>query len=699
MGLFSRFLSVFRRRERVNLQGASPGSLEVIPHSSYSDQRLVPGMPRNPDVGKKVVSRGLTYFNAWSGTKEWVPPQYDHVEVEILYDIESYFARATRAKLAFFLREGFEFIGTNDDRVEYIRARIRQIERASGTPFEILLLHTCRDLLVHSNSYWLKVRNVAASGGRIRKVGSRSIKPIAGYFRLPPETMIPEIDVSGNIIRWKQMIGGVEKIFAADDICHFYTNKKGGYPLGVPSLIPVIDDIRALRSLEHNIDILIHKHLFPIVLWKVGTQDRPAQTFSDGTTEIEVVQDAVANMPTEGSLVVSERYDVSAIGAENKALRVETYLQHFRERLLAGLDVSSIDVGIGNTSSRSTAQTLSRSLVDTVKLHQITIERFMQSIIEELLLESTFGAETVLLPENLVSLKFSEIDKEAKQSEANHIVDLFHKNALSYPEMRMGIGREPLTSEEEKELWWYKFGREEALIGSVDELSGKGADPPASANGAITNNNQPTNQHGSRGSAKLNKDKKLRDAYSTSKKQKVNPILAWHNAIAAELQARYVQGDLNMNLAVSDIKTSYNVALDEFLPMLGVAIRRNYPDPERVHGLVKYMETRARRYIKRLREEVIRRLKNKDLSPNVIFSALAYRAVLIFDTELAYARNVSRYRWLIRNKLDIRVIPSGDSCDICRPKLTTIRWNDKLGEANIPPFHPLCDCRVVAAEG
>lgn len=699
MGLFDRFLSIFRRREKVDIRSTLPETFEIIPHQSYSDQRLVPGVPRNPALGKKVGSRGLTYFNAWSGTKEWVPPQYDHVEVEILYDIESYFARATRAKLAFFLREGFDFVGTNDDRVEYIRARIRQIERASGIPFDILLLHTCRDLLVHSNAYWLKVRNVPASGGRVRTVGKKQVKPVAGYFRMSPETMVPEIDTSGNIVRWKQVVGGVEKIFSVDDIVHFYTNKKAGYPLGVPSIIPVIDDIRALRSLEHNIDVLIHKHLFPIVLWKVGTEQRPAQTFPDGTTEIEVVQDAVANMPTEGSLVVSERYDVSAIGAENKALRVETYLQHFRERLLAGLDVSSIDVGIGNTSSRSTAQTLSRSLIDTVKLHQITIERFVQPVIEELLLESSFSEETALISENNVTLSFSEIDKEAKQAEANHLVDLFHKNAISYPEMRVGIGREPLTPEEEKELWWNKFGREEALIGSVDELSGKGANPLASSNGAVSNKNKPANQSGSRSSAKLNKDGQLRDAYANSKRQDVNPILAWHNAIAAELQARHARGDLKWSLAVSDIKTSYNTALDEFLPILASTIRRNYPDPERVHGLVKYMEGRAQRYIRKLRDEVIRRLKDETLSPNVVFSTLAYRAVLIFDTELAYARNIARYRWLRRNKTDMEIVASGDSCEICRPKLTTIRWNDKLGEANIPPFHPLCDCRVVAAEG
>ncbi len=685
MSFFSRIRSFFRGREKVNLLNSVPEILEITSTLPYADQKVVPGMPRNPEVGKTVGSRGLTYFNTWSGSREWIPPQYDHVEVEILYDIESYFARATRAKLAFFLREGFDFVGKNDDRVEYIRTRIRQIERASNLPFDVLLLQTCRDLLVHSNAYWLKIRKLDASGGKVRFIGKKRILPIAGYFRLPPETMVPEIDSSGNIVRWKQSIGGVEKIFPLHDIVHFCTNKKAGYPLGVPSIIPVIDDIRALRSLEHNIDVLIHKHLFPIVLWKVGSEQVPAQTYSDGSTEIEVVREAVANMPTEGSLVVSERYDVTAIGAENKALRVETYLAHFRERLLAGLDVSSIDVGIGNTSSRSTAQTLSRNLMDTVKLHQIMIERFLKPVIEELLLESTFSPETILAPDNVVYLEFQEIDKEAKQAEANHIIDLYQKNALAYSEMRAGIGREPLSPEEEKELWWNKFGKEQATVGSAADNQ---------TNGAVANKNQPANQSGKRSSAKLNKDE-----YGISKSSMVNPILAWHEAIGAELQARHAIGNLKLSLAESDIKTSYNTALDQFVPMLRSAIRLNYPDPENIHGLNKYMEDRARKFVYRLRDEVIRRIKLDDMSPNVVFSALAYRSILIFDTELSYAANVAKYRWLKKNKIDMKVVGSDDSCSICSPKLTTIKWNDKLGEANIPPFHPLCNCRMIEAEG
>jgi len=715
MGFFDRFLDFFgiKRRERVQTIAALPSVLQVQEPQEVSDQRRLPGVSKIPSIERKVRARGLSYFVPTGQRREWVYPQYDHYEVEVIFDIESYFARATRAKLNLFLREGFEFVGSNDERVEYVRARIRQIERVSGLPFESLLYQTCRDLLVHSNAYWVKVRKPEASGGRTRTVGQKMVKPVAGYFSLPPETMVPQVDSKGNVVRWKQEIDGEERIFALNDIAHFCTNKKSGYPLGIPSIIPVKDDIRALRSIEANIDVLIHKHLFPIILWKVGTtgvDGIPAQTFANGDTEIDIVKEEIANMPTEGSLVVSERYNVEAIGAENKALRVEAYLTHFRERLLAGLDVSSVDVGIGNTSSRSTAQTLSRNLIDTVKLQQTVIENLAVRVIEELLLESTFAPDSILEPDNLVFLRFHEIDKEAKQAEANHLTDLFLKNVITHPELRMGIGREPLTPEEESELHWEKFAKKELLINSVDEDSGLGvgtatkilsggSSTSGGSSGSVQNKNKPKNQHGERKSTKLKKDNfrdSFRDAFAASNTLE-NPILRWHLAIRDELQARWAIGDLDFDLAEADIRTTYDIAYRDFIPILREIVRENYPDPERIHSLYASTERRARKYIDRLMKDVVRQLKVGKNSPNVIFDSVRYRTVLIHDTEQAWAENLARFRWFKRYRQDMQIAKVRDACEICTNQLTVIKWDDRLGEAKIPPYHPLCQCGLEAA--
>lgn len=696
MGWFGDFLSRIgiERREKITVWETPEVSISGLAH--YDESLSRPGFARSPGASEVVKSRGLSYFISQGNNKDWVDPQYDHVEIEVIYDVESYFARATRAKLALFRREGYEFIGSKDERVEYVRTRIRQIERASRIPFPILLEQTARDLFVHSNAFWLKVRKTQASGGRERMVGQTRVRPVAGYFPLPPETMVPEVDSSGNVVRWKQEIDGEERIFSVSDIVHFYTNRKVGYALGVPSVVPCIDDIRAIRSIEANIDVLIHKHLFPIILWQVGTEDVPPQTFENGQTELQVVQDAVAAMPTEGSIVVPNRFKVDAIGAENKALRVESYLQHFRERLLAGFDVSSVDVGIGNTSSRSTAQTLSRNLIDIVKKNQCAIQDLAQPVIEELLLESTFAEDSVLASENLVRLKFHEIDKEAKVARENHAVDMFLKNAITFPEMREELGREPLTPEEEEELYWFKFGREEALIGSVDESSGKGVDT-GNSSGSVANNNQPQNQHGTRPAPKMNND--FRDS-PWVREDSPNPILLWYQTIQSELQARWAedQASFDFDLASQDIRSTFELAHKDFVPILRQIIRSNYHDPMSIHGLYKEAESRSRKFLERLRNDLVGRLRTSlsaENSPNVIFDTLKYRTVLIYKTEAATMGNLARFKWLRKNNKDAQILANEGACEQCEAQLTVISWNDKLGEDRLPPFHPGCDCEVV----
>jgi hypothetical protein len=421
------------------------------------------------------------------------------------------------------------------------------------------------------------------------------------------------------------------------------------------------------------------------VLWKVGEKDHPVEHYEDGTDEIQVLQQKVMSMPTEGSLVVSHRHNVEVLGIQNKALQIEGYLDFYRERLFAGLDVSSVDVGIGNTSSRSTAQTLSRNLIDTVKLQQTVIQDQIASVVEELLLESTFTPAGILDRENLVHLKFHEIDKEAKIADANHLADLFLKNVITHPELRIGIGREPLTPEQEEELWWNKLGREEALIGSVDESSGSGA------SNSISSKNRPSNQHGQKNSPKLNKD------FMDITESAHNPILKWHLAMASTLQVAAARGELPIQMAEIEIRLAYEAAKDEFAAILRNEARNYYGDPIGVDSLYIVANRQAEHYVKKLEKDVISRLK-KGMDISVTFESLRYRATLIFDTEIASIRNLARYRWLRANQVDMEVVSYGEGCETCKPKLTTIKWDDKLGEANIPPFHPLCRCGLEVVE-
>jgi len=122
-------------------------------------------------------------------------------------------------------------------------------------------------LVKKSNTFLVKVRKEAASGGKSRtKPGTDTIlEPVAGYFIAPAETMEVDADQFGRIRRWKQrMPDGQFKTFRPDDVVHFLFNQKEGLLFGTPTIVPVIDDIRALRKIEENVELLIYQHLFPV---------------------------------------------------------------------------------------------------------------------------------------------------------------------------------------------------------------------------------------------------------------------------------------------------------------------------------------------------------------------------------------------------------------------------------------------------
>jgi len=700
MGMLDRIRSLFGRKERVVFYPTlSVGPSEAVGHSNYatiSDRCRRSGAMRVMDrqisstklpSSKEVKGKALSHFTAAHGD-EWLYPQYDHYEIETVFDVETYFSRATRAKTALFSKEGYKFVGRKEELVSYIKDRISQIERASGLSFTLALERIARNLIVHSNGYWIKIRNTDASGGLPRRVGNRTLKPVAGYCPAAPETMVAKLDNVGNIVRWKQVTRDDEREFPVDDVIHFYVNKKDGYPFGVPSVTGTIEDIHSLRHIEENVEVLIRKNLFPLMLFRVGTPEKPATVYPDGTSEIDIVQERVADLPLEGSLVIPERYDVKAVGSEGRALRVEGYLDHFKKRVFAGLDVSSVDMGEGQGASRSTADTMSRNLVDIVKFYQMMVQEFVaQKVIRELLLESPFSEDLINSEDGKVELRFKEIDIEAKNAKENHAADLFLKNAITYSEFRDELGRDPLTEEQEKDLWWNKFGKPAALIQAVDE-SYTGLSQGATNSIAAKNN--PSNQHGERGSAKIKNDS------APFVRMNKAPVAYWHNLLKDEFDKRWQKGELKKGEVKDDVFLNYNLAMKDLLVEIRRAVRAGYGFDNGYSVVSKEAERRATRFVDRLRDDLLGRLENLDdgVSPGVAFDALRYRASLIDQMEIAFAYCMAVFKRGQRVGRDIEVVQQDNVCNVCREKLTVISHNDTLGEERLPPFHPGCNCFV-----
>lgn len=447
----------------------------------------------------------------------FTPSEYSLSEISLIEDGESYVRQAFQKKTALMFKEGEVFTGKNQETINYIKTRLRQMEYVTGSSWRTLLGQTGKDLIAKSNFFWVKVRNDKASGGKSSKEGS---VPVAGYFPLPAETVKVKKNKNGKIIKYRQeMPGGRWKEFFPKDVIHFKCNVKPGFTFGTPQIIPVIPDIQALRRLEENVEILFYQTLFPIFQYKVGTESKPAGTVTlpDGSVvdEIGYVRDQIANMPTEGGVVTPERHDLSYIGAEGQIPNYQNILAYFKGRVLSGLGISSIDIGDGDSSNRATADSLSKALIDSVKHYQDVFEQVINShVIPELLMEGGFSFDP-LAEENFVEMKFIEIDIEEQMKKNVNAQLLFSGDIWDIDEARAVTGKQPLEKSQEDKMFTErqtvkiagieaehaeslaKIGAAQTAAASSKATAKTAAKKKAATKTAI-NKSAPTNQHGTK---------------------------------------------------------------------------------------------------------------------------------------------------------------------------------------------------------
>jgi hypothetical protein len=745
-------------------------------------------VPANPSAGypteekrritPKQASSPVKVYTTNIGRKRapglrWELPEWDLAECGRIIDTESIVRRACAVKEALFLKEGYEFTGENPERVAYIKRRLAQMENAGGVPFRILLTWTVGSLVRTSNGFWAKRRDAKASGGGTRTTPEeKTLKPVAAYFNLPAETVRFKRDEFGRVKQYRQYIYGKKPVnFAPEDIIHFYYNKREGFSVGTPDLVPVKDDIRALRRIEENVELLYYAHLFPLYHYRVGTLEAPAHTYADGTTEVEVVQREVADMPADGCWVTPERHEIDVVGSEGEALDVKEVLSHFKKRIYVGLGVSEVDMGEGGTASRSTAQTLSRNLIDRTKADQRLLEAFIDKfVIEELLLESTFPKDTLFDEENQVHLKFREIDNEARQALENHISQMYMQNMLTHDESRDVIGKEPFTEADWENSYWHQIDEPTKLMQSLDEPYSPEAKAVARANttsieepdlqeataqkekerkeelavkrqtkkpqalptrgGSVkknkssANRNRPRNQHGTRRSAKLNKD--FYDAYEQNPKiPSLDPVFAQKPPIQNIFDS--VAKDV-----VTSIRT-YGYTERSIRLMVGAAFnlgkKRLVEHTKRAYRIgvgdtgTQYWQIDLRprdvqitrhvdRFTDKLRDDVLDHIERNVIgvselsaedatAAEMTLEALAHRAKMIDENEVMRAYNAGKIDGYDAQDVEnIELSRRGTQpCEICDHSTWRKQNGDAIIYEEIPPLHPGCMCEPTVASG
>ena len=434
-----------------------------------------------------VVRNPVQSYSA-RNKNQFVRPEYDFWDIQRAQDTDSYFSKSIEKKSLKFLLAGYEFSGENPTTVEYIKKRIKQIQFASNKPFNIILLQTVQDLNRYSNHEWVFVRDENNSGGKPYKLNNKLVKPITAIFQPAFETLEFKVKDNGDIEKIKQVVPGATKRpeWKGEDTLHFYVNKRPGFTVGSPTAFSALEDMLILRRIEENVLELIESNLFPLFHYKIGTKEAPERINpKTGMREVEQIGQTLQYMPSSGVYISDWRHEITAIGSEGKALDIAVYLEYFKKRVFSAIGMSPVDMGESDTSNKSTAQTQSKSLTESVESVQSLMKTFIDHyFIVPLLLESSFQFD-VLAPENIVEINFGKIDTSEQTLQENSAIQLYNANALTHEELRTKVGKRPLKPEQENSLVYHKFPDRTALA----------AVAKAEAAGAASST-QAQNQHG-----------------------------------------------------------------------------------------------------------------------------------------------------------------------------------------------------------
>lgn len=512
---------------------------------------------------QSLSNPGLSYFGKrtggfndviYSGFKNH---EYDLFEYSRIIDTEAIVAKAFERQRALIFKNGYYFESNNPKNIEYIKSRIREIEYVTGLTFRSFIEEMAYNLVMFHNSYILMVRNEKKSTGETVNVGNKDLEPIAGWFNLPTETIQRKLKENGDVEMYKQYIDPATfRIFSPEKVRHLKYNARSGFTMGTPPLEAVKDDILALRRIEESVETLIYKGIFPMIHVKVGTESNPAKILVDGSDEVEKMGYVMQELDEYGGITTSERVEVKAIGSESLALRVESYLEYFKDRVMLGLGVSDIDMGIGDSSGKATGQIISQTLKEAVINKQDAISEFITHVLfKPLLVESgMYDAEYLIPEEDLVKFKFNHVDQDARIKIESHILNMFNSGLLSINEARLEIGYKEIGDKEIS-----RIGKDKEMILPTYQV--ETAKVAAAAAAQSKKENSSGNKTKADGAKKASISKTSpKNQFSDSLSSSIFPIDEIRAAMPNKaLLSEYIENHVKLIVDISDLQMDNNV--------------------------------------------------------------------------------------------------------------------------------------------
>ena len=438
------------------------------------------------ELASEFVKR-VTYKE--NNDTDFEDPDFDLEDIQNGYNTDSYIRQGVDKYVDQIFKEGYSFYGTDANAVEYLKLRLSYIAEASNTPTNQLLMDIAEDIVKYGNCMVVKARsndpNALPQGTTV--TGLYGKDPVVGYFCANPVTMKCKRDEFGTITEWQQDNDGGTQTFAPEDVVHFYYKREKGNAYGTSFLIPVLDDVRALRQAEENVLKMMYRNIYPFYHVAVGTEEQT------GTTrEVEELKAAIDGMDVEGGLVTTERVKITPI-ASDKVIDAEPYLRYMESRVFSGMGIPEIMFGRGNTANRSTGDNMTSEMADRIRAMCRVIEMFFNSfIIKELLKEGVY--DPVLNPDQADEFRINDNDVDLMIKKQVHAIYKYEHNAITEDEMRDELGMDPIPDGDRAKLFVELITRETLRVQA--ELNTQVAKATATQTGTAETNNKQKNQGG-----------------------------------------------------------------------------------------------------------------------------------------------------------------------------------------------------------
>ena len=475
---------------------------ELLPVSGMEKDASGSGGGAGRELASEFVKK-VTYKE--NNDTDFEDPDFDLADIQNGYNTDSYIRQGVDKYVDQIFKEGYSFFGTDTNAVDYLKLRLAYIAEASNTPTNQLLMDIAEDVVKYGNCMIVKARNsdpnALPQGTTV--TGLYGKDPVVGYFCANPVTMKCKRDEFGTITEWQQDNDGGTQTFAPEDVVHFYYKREKGNAYGTSFLIPVLDDVRALRQAEENVLKMMYRNIYPFYHIAVGTED------ATGTSkEVDQLKQALDGMDVEGGLVTTERVKITPI-ASDKVIDAEPYLKYMEARVFSGMGIPEIMFGRGNTANRSTGDNMTSEMADRIRAICRVIEMFFNSfIIKELLMEG--GYDPVLNPDQNVEFKFNDNEVDVMIKKEVHAIYKYEHNAITEDEMRDELGKDPIPDGDREKMFVELITRENIRLEA--ELNLQAQKEAAKQQGTGETNNKQKNQGGKTSGGSGNKKAAKKDA-------------------------------------------------------------------------------------------------------------------------------------------------------------------------------------------